>query len=147
MLERTKHLKNRHGSSQLSPVAKPTKTICYQLGKINVEVERVAIFVDLQQCSIEDMTASVCEGEKATLNVILKDTEGKPICNAADIFTAAVTTTSNNVIPSSVKELGDGKYSVSFSPSTPVEHIIYIQINGIDIASSPMKTLISKIPL
>ena len=62
MLERTKHLKNLHGNSKLSPVTKPTKTICYQLGKINLEIEQVAIFVDLQQCSIEDVICMIKAG-------------------------------------------------------------------------------------
>ena len=141
MLERTKHLKELHDGSQLCPVTKSTKTVCYQLEKINVEIEQVAIFVDLQQCRIENVPAEVHEKEMATLKVILKDTKGRPICNAANIFMAGVTTAANNEIASTVKELGNGKYSVSFTPVAPVELVVSVQINGMHIANSPTKTI------
>ena len=38
-----------------------------------------------------------------------------------------------------MKELGDGKYSVLFTPVAPVEHVIGVRINGIDITYSPTK--------
>ena len=135
MLERAKHLKDLHGGSQLSPVTKPTKTVCYQLGKISVEIEQVAIFVDLQQSCIESVPLEIYEEEMATLNVILKDTKGQPIC------TARVTTADNNDVASSVKELGDGKYSVFFTPIAPVEHVVSIQSSGRHITNSPTTML------
>ena len=61
MLERTKHLKELHDGSQLSPITKPTKTVSYQLLKINVEIEQVAIFVDLQQCCIDVVPLEIYE--------------------------------------------------------------------------------------
>ena len=139
MLERTKHLKELHDGSQLSPVTKPTKTVSYQLLKINVEIEQVAIFVDLQQCCIDVVPLEIYEKEMATLNVILKDTKGRLIRNAANILTTGVTTAANNEVASSVKELGDGKYSVSFTPVVLVEHVVSVRINGIDITYSPTK--------
>lgn len=48
VLERTKHLKELHNDSQMSPVTKPTKTVCYQLEKVKVEIKHVAVFVDAQ---------------------------------------------------------------------------------------------------
>ena len=139
MLERTKHLKELHDGSQLSPVTKPTKTVSYQLLKINVEIEQVAIFVDLQQCCIDVVPLEIYEKEMTTLNVILKDTKGRLIWNAANILTVGVTTATNNEVALSVKELGDGKYSVSFAPVAPVEHVVSVKINGIDITNSPTK--------
>ena len=136
MLERMKHLKELHNGSQLYPVSKPTKTICYRLDKINMEIEQVAIFVDLQQCSIENVPAEVYVDEMATLNVVLKDTKSQPICKATNILTSGVTTAANDEVASSVKELGNGKYSVSFIPVAPVEHVVGIQINGIDVSKS-----------
>ena len=117
------------------------KTVCYRLDKINTEIEQVAVFVDLQQCCIENVPAKVYEEEMATLNVILKDTKGQPICSAANILTTGVTTTANNEVASSVKELEDGRYSVSFTPVAPVEHVVSVQINGIDVSKSPMRIL------
>ena len=138
MLERTKHLKELHDGSQLSPVTKPTKTVCYHLGKTNKEIERVATFVDLQRC-YTDVPLKAYKYQPAALKVILKDTKGQPICKGANIFTAKVTTpTMNNVIPT-VKELGDGKYSVSFTPVALGDHVVSIQINGIHISKSPIK--------
>ena len=139
MLERTKHLKELHDSSQLCPVSKPTKTVCYQLDKINMEIEQVAVFVDLQQCCIENLPAKVYESEMATFNVILKDNKGQPICNAANILTTGVTTEANIKVASSVKELGNGKYSVSFTPVALVEHVVSVQINGTDVSKNPMR--------
>ena len=136
MLERMKHLKDLHDGSQLCPVSKPTKTVCYQLDKINMEIEQVAVFVDLQQCCIENVPAKVYESEMVTFNVILKDTKSQPICNAANILTIRITTEANNEVASSVKELGDGKYSVSFTPVAPVEHVVSVQINGIEVSKS-----------
>ena len=63
MLELTKHLKELHDGSQLSPVTKPSKTVSYQLLKINVEIEQVAIFVDLQQCCINVVPLEIYEKE------------------------------------------------------------------------------------
>ena len=141
MLERTKHLKELHDGSQLSPITKSTKTVSYQLLKINVEIEQVAVFLDLQQCCIDVVPLEIYEKEMATLNVILKDTKGQPICTAANIFTAGITTAGNTDVASSVKELGDGKYSVSFTPVAPVEHVVSIQINGRHITNSPTTIL------
>ena len=139
MLERTKHLKKLHNSSQLSPVTKPTKTVCYHLGKINKEIERIVTFVDLRQCFTEDVPLEAYKYQSAILKVILKDTKGQPICKRANIFTAQVTTPiMHNVIPS-VKELGDGKYSVSFTPVALGDHVVSIQINGMHISKSPIK--------
>ena len=139
MLERTKHLKELHDGSQLSPVTKPTKTVSYQMLKINIEIEQVAIFVDLQQCCIDVVPLEIYEKEITTVHVILKDTKGQPICNAPNIFTAGVITAPNNEVASSVKESGDGKYSISFTPMAPVEHVVSVQINGINITKSPTK--------
>ena len=49
MLERSKHLKNLHDDSQLSPITKPTKTVSYQLDKIKAEIGQIAVAVDLAQ--------------------------------------------------------------------------------------------------
>ena len=141
MLERTKHLKELHDGFQLSPVVAPTKTVSFQLLKINVEIERVAIFIDPQQCCIDEVPLEVYEKVMATLKVILKDTKGQPICDAANIFTAKVTTSANNDVMLSVKNLADGKYSISFTPLVPIEHVVSIQINGLHIRNSPTKVL------
>lgn len=87
------------------------------------------------------MPAEIYGSEMATLNVILKDTKGQPICNAANIFTAGVTTIASNEVASSVKDLGNGKYSVSFTPVAPVDHVVSVQINGMHIMNSPTKIL------
>ena len=131
MLQRTEHLIKHHGSSQLPPVTKPTKTVFYCLDKITTEIEQVSNFVDLQQCCIE---SSAYEKETLTLKVILKDTVDQPICNAADTFTATIAT--SNITPS-VEELGNGKYSASFTPVACGDCIISIQINGLHISNSP----------
>ena len=49
----------------------------------------------------------------------------------------------NNVIPS-VKELGDGKYSVSFTPVALGDHVVSIRINGMHIFKSPIKDCIEE---
>ena len=132
MLERTKHLKELHNGYQLFPVTKPNKTVCYYLGKINKEIEQVATFVDLHQCCIEDVPLNVYKDQPITLKVILKDS------NKDNSFTAEVTTPAmNNLIPS-VKKLGDGKYSVSFTPVALGNHVVSIQINGMHISKSPI---------
>ena len=51
-----------------------------------------------------------------------------------------------NKMTLSVKELGDGKYSVSFTPVQYGDHVINIQINGINISNSPVKIVIMVIP-
>ena len=137
MLARTKHLKEHHDSSQLSPVTKPTKTVSYYLDKIITEIERVSFFVDLQQCRIEYVPLSVHAKGTVTLKLILKDTKGKPIRNAANTLTVEIATPlASNVTPS-VKELVDGKYSFSFTPAARGDYIISIQINGMHISNSP----------
>ena len=135
MLERTEHLIRHHGSSQLPPVTKPTKTVFYCLDKVTTEIEQVSLFVDLKQCHIE---SSAYEKETLTLKVILKDTEDQPICNAADIITVGITTPLTSNVTQSVMELGNGKYSVSFTPVACGNHVISIQINGLHISNSPM---------
>ena len=138
MLERTKHLKEHHDSSKLSPVTKPTKTVSYYLGKITTEIEQVLCFVDLQQCHIEDVPLSVHAKGTVSLKLILKDTKGKPICNAANTLTVEIATPlASNVTPS-VAELGNGKYSITFTPAARGDYyIISIQINSMDISNSP----------
>ena len=138
MLERTKHLKESHGGSELLPVTKPTKTVSYHLDKIRTEIEQVLIFVDLQQCQIEGAPLKFFQSEEVTLNVILKDDKGQPICNAAKIITARITTPTTANEATSVKELGDGNYSVCFTPVAHGEHTASIQINGMHISKSPM---------
>ena len=138
MLERTKHLKELHDGFQLSPITKPTKTVSYHLNKMYEEIQQVANPVDLEQCSIEDVPLEAYDNQPVTVKVILKDTKGQPICNVGNTFTAEVTApTMKNVIPS-VKELGDGKYSVSFTPVALGDHVISIQINGMHISNSPI---------
>ena len=137
MLERTKHLKELNDGSQLSPVVKSTKTVSYQLLKINVEIKRVAIFIDPQQCYMDEVPLEIYEKVMSTLKVTLNDTKGQPICDAANVFTAKVTTAANNGVTLSVKYLADGEYSISFTPLMPVEHVVSIQINGMHIRNSP----------
>ena len=145
MLERTKHLKELHDDSHLSTVTKPPLAVYYQLSKINVEIEKIVIFIDHQQCCVEDLPEIIYEGDIVTRKIILKDTEGKPICNAANIFTAAVKVGNNDITPS-VKELSDGKYSVSFTTVAGGAYVIYIQINGVDITNSPLRVLCNELP-
>ena len=75
ILERTEHLKVLH-DTQLSPIPKPTKTVLYQLSKVNMEIDQNAVFVDLQQCHVHDMPVKFYEKEKVTLRLILRDTKG-----------------------------------------------------------------------
>ena len=75
----------------------------------------------------------------ATLNVILKNTKGQPICNAANIFMVGVTSAGTNEVATSVKELENGKYSVSFTPVALVQHVVSVQINGMHITNNPTK--------
>ena len=82
------------------------------------------------------MPAKIYESEMVTFDVILKDTKSQPICKAANILTAGVTIAANDEVASSVKELGDAKYSVSFTPVAPAEHVGSIQINGIEVSKS-----------
>ena len=140
MLARTKLLREHHDSSKLSPVTKPTKTISYYLGKITTEIERVSCFVDLQQCHIEDLPSSIHTKGTVTLKLILKDTKGKPIRNAANTLIVEIAThpLASNVTPS-VEELGDGKYSISFTPAACGDYVISIQVNGIHVSNSPAK--------
>ena len=135
MLERTKHLKGLHNGTQLSPVTKSTKTVSYSLDKINAEIMQIA---NLQQCCIEDVPSNIYVNETSTVNFFLKDAKGQPICNAASIVTAEVTTAAkNDHVTSSVKELGNGKYSMKFTPIAPEHYVISIQINKIHISKSP----------
>ena len=138
MLERTKHLSKLY-DSHLCPIAKPTKTVFYQLSKINIEIEKVAVFVDLQKCCIQNVPEEIHKKEKITLRVVLKDIKSQPICNAPDIIIVKIKTASNNNITSSVKEIRNGKYSVSFIPVEVLEHVVTIQINGMDISDSPLR--------
>ena len=138
MLERTKHLKESHSGSELSPVTKPTKAVSYRLDNIRAEIEQVMIFVDLQQCQIKDAPLEAYEEEAVTLKVILKDHKGQPIYKAANILTVGVTTRTKANVATSVKELKDGKYLVSFTPVAHGDHTMSIQINGMHISKSPM---------
>ena len=138
ILERSQHLKKLH-DTKLSPVAKPTKTILYQLSKLNKEIDQIAIFVDLHQCCVHDMPEQAFENEEVTLRLMLKDTEGQPICDATSSVTARVTTATNKTVTPSVKELRNGKYLVKFTPVTPAKHQVSIQINSLDISKSPME--------
>ena len=52
------------------------------------------------------------------------------------LYTAGVTSAANDEVTSSVKKLGDGKYSVSFTPVALVEHVVSVQINGIEVSKS-----------
>ena len=133
MLERNKHLKKLH-NAQLSPIARPTKTI-------NKEIDQIAVFVDLQQCRVHDMPVKAYAKEEVTLRLMLKDTEDQPICDAASSITAGVTTATNETVTPSVrlKELRNGKYFVKFTPVTPAKYQISIRINGLDIDKSPME--------
>ena len=140
MLEQSKHLRKLH-NAQLSPITKPTKTILYCLSKINKEIDQIAVFVDLQQCRVHDMPVKAYAKEEVTLRLMLKDTEDQPICDAASSVTAGVTTATNETVTPSVrlKELRNGKYLVKFTCVTPTKYQISIQINGLDIAKSPME--------
>ena len=139
MLERTKHLKESHDDSELSPVTKPTKTASYNLDKIRAEIEQALVFVDLQQCQIENapLDVGINEDEVVFLEVVLKGNKGQPICNATNIITVGITAPNKANLDASVEELGDGKYSVSFTAVTHGDHTASIQINGMHISKSP----------
>ena len=138
MLERSKHLKKLH-NAQLSPIARPTKTVLYHLSKINKEIDQIAVFVDLQQCRVHGMPVKAYAKEEVTLRLMLKDTEDQPICDTASSVTVGVTTVTNETVPPSVRELRNGKYLVNFTPVTPANYQISIRINGLDIDKSPME--------
>ena len=147
MLERTKYLKESHDDSKLSPVTKPTTTVYYNLDKIRAQIKQILAFVDLQQCQIEDAPLEAYKEEAITLKLVLKDHKGQPIYNAADIFIVGVTTPTKDNAATSDMELGDGKYSVSFTPVAYGDHTVSIQINSMHIFKSPMNIKVKQVEL
>ena len=143
MFERTKHLQELHNSSPLAPVTKPSTTIFYQMDKIKEVMRSLGVVVDLQQCSIEDIPASIYVGEPASVEVILKDTKGQPICNASKAITAKVTFSLISFVTPIVLDMENGKYSVTFTPTTFTNHIVSIQVNGSHISGSPVELKIN----
>ena len=113
------------------------------MDKIRAEIEQVLVFVDLEQCQIEDapLDFDIEEEEDeyvVKLEVILKDNKGQPICNAANILTIGITAPNMTNVDTSIRELGDGKYLVFFTPVTHDNHTVSIQINSMHISKSPM---------
>ena len=139
MLERTKHLQELHNSSPLVPVTKPSTTIFYQMDKIKEVVRSLGVVVDLQQSSIEDIPANIHVDESASIKVTLKDTKGQPICNASKAITAKVTFSLISSVTAIVLDMENGNYSVIFTPTTFINHIVSIQVNGSHISGSPVE--------
>ena len=141
MLERTKHLQELHEDCQLIPVTKPSTTAFYQLDAIQEQITSFGAFVDLINCSIGDVPKTIDTYKMVTIKVILKDTKGQGLCNVGDLINAQVSccTTTNELITSTVNELGNGEYYVSFLPMVTNTHVVSIQINGEHIANSPIE--------
>jgi len=145
VLERTKILQELHDSSPLSPVTKSTSIPFYQLDSIKEEIRRVGTFVDLHQCSVEEIPKLVHRSEKVTLKVILKDTKGQNICNAKSLITAQITTDSPSVdITPAVNDLGNGEYSVSFVPLEDGDYVVHVKLRGAHISKSPVQFAVSQ---
>ena len=117
MLEQTKHLQELHGSSPMAPVTEPSTTVFYQMDKIKEVVNSLGVVIDLQQSSIKDIPEKIYAYDSVTIGVALKDTKGRPICDASKAIMAEVTLTLTDDDPviSIVTESGDGKYTVHFT--------------------------------
>ena len=139
MLERTKHLQELHGSSPMAPVTEPSTTVFYQMDKIKEVVNSLGVVIDLQQSSIKDIPEKIYVDDSVIIGVALKDTKGRPICDASKAITAEVTLalTDDDPVISIVLESGDGKYTVHFTPRRYRNHIVSIKVNGHHISDSP----------
>ena len=136
MLERTKHLQDLHSSSPMAPVTKPSTTVLYQMDKIKEVVNSLGVVIDLQQSSLKDIPEKIYVGDAVCIKAVLKDTKGQPVCSASKAITAEVTV-DNNPVASQVLESGDGKYSMTFTPTRYKNHLISIKVNGHHISGSP----------
>ena len=105
-------------------------------------MESLGVVIDLQQCSIEDSPAKISVNESVSINVILKDTKGRPICNASKAITVKVTLPlidDDSSVRSIILDMENGKYSVIFTPMKYINHVVSIQINGNHISGSPVE--------
>ena len=136
MFERTKHLQDLHSSSPMAPVTKPSTTVLYQMDKIKEVVNSLGVVIDLQQSSLKDIPEKIYIGDAVCIKAVLKDTRGQPVCSASKAITAEVTVDSNPGT-SQVLESGDGKYSMTFTPTRCKNHIVSIKVNGCHISGSP----------
>lgn len=111
------------------------------MGKIKEVVESLGVVIDIRQCYIEEIPDKIFVDDLVSIRVVLKDTKGRPICNASKAITAKVTpiiVDDNSVIPI-IEELQNGIYAVLFTPKRYRNHTMSIQINGNHISESPFE--------
>ena len=145
MLERTKILHELHDNSPLTPVTKSTSVPYYQLDNIRKEIKRLGTFVDLHQCSIEEIPKSTHKLETITLKVVLKDTKSQRVCSAKNLITAQITTDSTSIaVTPTVNDLGNGEYAVSFVPVEEGSHVVHVKLRGAHISKSPVQIMVSQ---
>ena len=147
MLERTKHLQELHSNSPMAPVTKPSTTVFYQMDKIKEIINSLGVVIDLQQSGIKDIPEKIYVdiGDSISTAVVLKDTKGQPVCGASNAITAEVTL-DDNPVTSTVLESGDGKYSVTFTPTRYRNHTVSVKVNGYHISDSPTELKIDEQP-
>jgi len=139
MLERTKHLQELHEDCQLTPVTKPSTTIFYQVDSIQEKITNFGAFIDLVNCSIEGIPETFDMYQTVTITLTLRNVKGQGLCNITDLINAQVSCSSSLPIRTTIKEVGDGEYSVSFFVMRVEKHVISIQVNGEHIANSPIE--------
>ena len=109
---------------------------------ISSEIVALGISPDAKMCSLVNSPKVVVINRKETFVVIMKDEEGYTISNSkgklAVELVHTIATLSFNV-PTDMRELGNGRYEVSYMPKFSGEYSLKIKVCGKDIPGTPCK--------
>ena len=107
---------------------------------IRSEIVALGISPDAKTCSLVNSAKVVVVNRKETFVVIMKDEEGYTISNCKGKLAVELghtfTTWSTNV-PTDMRELGDGRYEVSYMLKYSGEYSLKIKVCGKDIPGTP----------
>lgn len=82
--------------------------------------------------------------EATHLYVIARDTYGNLTRNGGDQFT--LRTEGPGVVESSIRDLGDGSYHVTFACTAVGRYAFFIELEGLNIDGSPFSTIVTRKP-
>ena len=87
-------------------------------------------------------------GEDCTFTVITKDSVGQKTYSEIDEISVSITSSSNKQhIETALTNLKDGRYAVSYRPTTPGEFTVAIKVAGTSIMGSPFTLTVQKKPV
>ena len=106
------------------------------------EIVALGISPDAKMCSLVNSPKVVVVNSKESFVVIMKDKEGYTISNSKGKLTVELGHTFASMsinVPTDVRELGDGRYEVSYMLKYSGDYYLKVKVCGVDIPGTPCK--------